>query len=150
MMLVVESRRPHCWNCKQISHLAKACSQKNIQTIDTTKEKPPKEVEIEVSNPVSEAEDPPSSENGCTQVTRKKEKNRGAIQSSDSQSSDYQENKHQQRHYHPRKTNWQKTPTKDSSIETPMETIWKEEETVEKDSLKNSAQIHLPNMTPTK
>ena len=24
MMVMVEGRRPHCWNCKQIGHLAKA------------------------------------------------------------------------------------------------------------------------------
>ena len=25
MMAVVEGRRPHCWNCKQLNHLAKPC-----------------------------------------------------------------------------------------------------------------------------
>ena len=48
MMAVIEGRRPHPWNCKQIGPLAKACLQKNIQTTDTTEEKPLKEAEIGV------------------------------------------------------------------------------------------------------
>ena len=32
MMVVVEVRQPHCWKCKQVGHLAKACLQKKTQT----------------------------------------------------------------------------------------------------------------------
>ena len=28
IIMVVEGRRPHCWNCKQHDHLAKSCPQK--------------------------------------------------------------------------------------------------------------------------
>ena len=30
MMVVVEDRRPLCWSCKQLSHLARSCSQKLV------------------------------------------------------------------------------------------------------------------------
>ena len=73
MMVVVEGRRTHCWKCKQIGHLAKTCPQKYIKTTDTTKEKPLKEVVIEMPNPAPKPE-VPSSENGWTQVIRKKRK----------------------------------------------------------------------------
>ena len=53
---------------KQIDHLTKACPLKNIQTTDTTKEKPLKEADIEVSNPAPELEDSPCSENEWTQI----------------------------------------------------------------------------------
>ena len=55
MMVVIEGRRPHCCNCKQIGHTVKVCSQKNIQTTDTTKEELLKELE-----------DPPSYQGGWT------------------------------------------------------------------------------------
>ena len=131
MMVVVQSRRLHCMNCKQIGNRTKTCPQKNIQTTDTTKEKPLKEAGIEVSNPASEHEDPPSSENGWTQEIRGHlEKNRWATQSSDSQSSDSPKSSKPEEPAspapkdttHTRKANRQMTHNKDSSIETPMET----------------------------
>ena len=48
VVVVVEGRRPHCWNCKQLGNLAKACPQKapkekqqntTEDIISTTKEK---------------------------------------------------------------------------------------------------------------
>ena len=72
MMVVVEGRWLHCWNYKQIGHLAKACPQKNTKTTDTTKENSLKEAAIEVTNPGPEPENPLSPENGWTQDLRKK------------------------------------------------------------------------------
>ena len=36
MMLMVEGRRPRCWACKQIGHIAKFCPQKNENSAATT------------------------------------------------------------------------------------------------------------------
>ena len=43
MMVVVEGRRPHCWNCKQVGHIAKVCLQKTSKVAETTQ--PPKPTE---------------------------------------------------------------------------------------------------------
>ena len=32
MMVVVEGRRPFCWSCKQVGHLARSCTQKEATT----------------------------------------------------------------------------------------------------------------------
>ena len=55
MMLVVESRRPHSWNCKQVGCLARVCLWKNPAA--TTSE-PPKEAVIEATNSVHSAPEP--------------------------------------------------------------------------------------------
>ena len=48
IVVVVECRQSRCWNWKQIGHLSKAFPQKNIQTTNTTNEKPLKEAEIKI------------------------------------------------------------------------------------------------------
>ena len=50
MMVVVGGRKPHCWSCKQIGHLAKVCPQK---AADSTLQ--PKEAE-NTTNATPEAE----------------------------------------------------------------------------------------------
>ena len=36
MTVVVEGRKPQCWNCKQLGHFSKSCPQKTIQPVTTT------------------------------------------------------------------------------------------------------------------
>ena len=38
MVVVVEGRRLHCWNCKQVGHLGKVCPQKAADTVQQPKE----------------------------------------------------------------------------------------------------------------
>ncbi len=33
MMVVVECRKPQCWNCKQLGHFSKSCPQKTTKKI---------------------------------------------------------------------------------------------------------------------
>ena len=33
MTVVVEGRKPQCWNCKQLGHFSKSCTQKTTKTI---------------------------------------------------------------------------------------------------------------------
>ena len=57
--MVVEDRRPHCWSCQQVGHLAKSCPQKT-----------PKPLEKQ-TNTAPESGDPPNKGKGSTLVTRK-------------------------------------------------------------------------------
>ena len=36
MTVVVEGRKPHCWNCKQLGHFSKSCPQKTTKTTTPT------------------------------------------------------------------------------------------------------------------
>ena len=36
MTVVVEGRKPQCWNCKQLGHISKSCPQKTTKTTPTT------------------------------------------------------------------------------------------------------------------
>ena len=36
MTVVVEGRKPQCWNCKQLGHFSKSCPQKTTKTTPTT------------------------------------------------------------------------------------------------------------------
>ena len=69
MMVVVEGRRPHCWNCKQVSHILKVCHQKAPKEAETT------QPEIDATKKTSEAENLPSTEDGWNQVTQRRRKN---------------------------------------------------------------------------
>ena len=68
MMVVVECRRPRCWSCKQLGHIAKFCPQKEqpatttVTVAATQKEAPEK------------SQDQAKSDEGWKEVTRKKGK----------------------------------------------------------------------------
>ena len=68
MMVVIEGKRPHCWNCKQVGHIAKVCPRKAPNEVKTTQL--PNPPEVEATKETSETEKPPSTEGGWTQVTR--------------------------------------------------------------------------------
>ena len=72
MMVVVEGRQQHCWNCKQIGHLAKVCLHKAPKEMDTSQQ--PKLTEGDVTKVAPETENPPSKENRWTQVTQRRRK----------------------------------------------------------------------------
>ena len=61
-MVVVEGRRLHGWNSKQVGHLAKVCPQIAPKEADTTQ--PPKLTEGDVTKATPEKENPPSTEDG--------------------------------------------------------------------------------------
>ena len=59
MMVVVEGRWPHCWNCKHSATLQKFALTKEAETTQ-----PPKAPEVDATKESSEAENPPSKEDG--------------------------------------------------------------------------------------
>ena len=69
-MLVIESRRPLCWACKQLGHFAKTCPQKTPTTI-TTNNKNAKQATSTVPEPEDHLD---NQEKEWTQVIRKKKK----------------------------------------------------------------------------
>ena len=82
MTVVVEGRKPQCWNCKQLGHFSKSCPQKTNQTqavtattatiaATVTKEKT---TTTESEGPHSETGGHPDKEEGWTQVQRGKKK----------------------------------------------------------------------------
>ena len=79
MMVVVEGRRPRCWGCKQIGHIAKFCPQKpeNKEKAATTTTTTKDTVATTTINKQAEAQGlgqvQPKSNNqeGWTEVTRK-------------------------------------------------------------------------------
>ena len=68
MMVVVEGRRSHCWNCKHIGHFAKICPQKAADTIQQ-----PKEAEDSTTKATQEAENT-NTDIEWTQVTQRRRK----------------------------------------------------------------------------
>ena len=66
MMVVVEGKQMHCWNCKQLGHLAKACPQK------APKEKQQNTTEDIISTTKEKDKDQLDPENQWIQVHRKK------------------------------------------------------------------------------
>ena len=84
MTVVVEGRKPQCWNCKQLGHFSKSCPQKTSKTqavtattatiaaaATVTKEKT---TTTESEGPHSETGGHPDKEEGWTQVQRGKKK----------------------------------------------------------------------------
>ena len=89
MTVVVEGRKPQCWNCKQLGHFSKSCPQKTTKTTPTTT--PPiakttttiTAVAATVAEPneTSKAKtgDSPDKEEGWTQVQRGGKKRRAPL-----------------------------------------------------------------------
>ena len=69
MMVIVEDRTLHCWNCKQFGHIDKFCPQKELTSTTVTLSQPSKEAEKEKPAPAQKL-----NEEGWTEVTRRKKK----------------------------------------------------------------------------
>ena len=75
MMVVVEGRRPRCWGCKQIGHIAKFCPQKaekNEKAAATTTTTTKDTVATTTINKQAEAQGSGQIQEGWTEVTRKR------------------------------------------------------------------------------
>ena len=73
MMVVVEGRRPRCWACKEIGHIAKFCPQKGESTTATTTTATTTTIskQVEAQGP-GQAQPKTSNQEGWTEVTRKR------------------------------------------------------------------------------
>ena len=79
MMVMVEGRRPRCWGCKQIGHIAKFCPQRPDNKASTTTTTTTKDVAATTITINKEAEakgpgqvQPKNNQEGWTEVTKKR------------------------------------------------------------------------------
>ena len=77
MMVMVEGRRPRCWACKQIGHIAKFCPQKNENAAATTTSDSAATTTTTISKQAeaqgpSQVQPKTNDQEGWTEVTRKR------------------------------------------------------------------------------
>ena len=78
MTVVVEGRKPQCWNCKQLGHFSKSCPQKtttktittNTTTTAATTAAAAATVAEPNETPKAKTGDSPDKEEGWTQVVK--------------------------------------------------------------------------------
>ena len=77
MMVVVEGKKPQCWNCKQVEHFHRTCSQKTTKLISSTLTTTTATTAIQTTVTISPEEDPKPEtgdnsykEEGLSQVIR--------------------------------------------------------------------------------
>ena len=95
MTVVVEGRKPQCWNCKQLGHFSKSCPQKTTKTTPTTTTPIAKTTTtitaaaatVAEPNETSKAKtgDSPDKEEGWTQVQRGGKKKKSPVKTTENQ-----------------------------------------------------------------